>query len=285
MTTFQHIEGTFTGVKGTEIYFRRWLPDTGIQRGVIVIVHGLGEHSGRYQNVVDQLLPEGYAIYALDHRGFGRSGGKRGHVDRFQDYEQDVKHLVELARQEQPGWELALFGHSMGGLIGLAYALDYPDTLDYLVISAPALAADSPRPLVMLMRIANRLYPRFTITRPGDGAGISRDPQVVQAFIQDPLFVPVSTARWAVEMLTTQQTVMARAGELRLPLLMVQGMADTVVRPDATIAFFERVASEDKTLLQYPGYFHELHNDIGKEKPLGDLVAWLNQRMPLRVKE
>ncbi len=276
----RHSASTFVGVRGVPIFYQRWLPDRDPPRGVVVIVHGLGEHSGRYHNVVERLLPEGYAVYALDHRGFGRSGGPRGHVDRFQDYLEDVKTLVELAREEQPDLPVALFGHSMGGLIGLAYALDYPETLDYLVISAPALAADTPRHLVWFLRLANRFRPQFTVKRPGDQSGISRDPAVVQAFIQDPLYVPISSARWAVEILAAQPRIMARAEELRLPFLLMQGLADTVVRPDASQAFFQRVSSPDKTLLVYEGYFHELHNDLGKEKPLDDLVAWLNQRMP-----
>ncbi len=276
----RHAASTFVGVKGVPIFYQRWLPAQEPPRGVVVIVHGLGEHSGRYRNVVERLLPEGYAVYALDHRGFGRSGGPRGHVDRFQDYLEDVKSLVSLARERHPGLPLALFGHSMGGLIGLAYALDYPETLDYLVISAPALAADTPRHLVWFLRLANRFRPQFTVKRPGDNSGISRDPAVVQAFVQDPLYVPISSARWAVEMLAAQPRVMARASELRLPFLLMQGLADTVVRPDASQAFFQRVSSPDKTLLLYEGYFHELHNDLGKEKPLDDLAAWLNQRMP-----
>ncbi len=276
----RHAASTFVGVKGVPIFYQRWLPAQEPPRGVVVIVHGLGEHSGRYRNVVERLLPEGYAVYALDHRGFGRSGGPRGHVDRFQDYLEDVKSLVSLARERHPGLPLALFGHSMGGLIGLAYALDYPETLDYLVISAPALAADTPRHLVWFLRLANRFRPQFTVKRPGDNSGISRDPAVVQAFVQDPLYVPISSARWAVEMLAAQPRVMARASELRLPSLLMQGLADTVVRPDASQAFFQRVSSPDKTLLLYEGYFHELHNDLGKEKPLDDLAAWLNQRMP-----
>lgn len=279
MAAVVHRTGEFTGVRGVPIFYQSWLPENGVSRGVVVLVHGLGEHSGRYGNLVECLLPEGYGVYANDHQGFGRSGGLRGHVERFMDYVADVRQTVDLAGREHPGRPIALFGHSMGGLIGLLYALEHPDTVQFLVISAPALRAETAPHLVFLMRVMNLVRPTFTITRPGDGSGISRDPEVVRAFVEDPLYVPVSSARWAVEILSAQKQVMARAAELRLPLLMVQGTADTSVLPAATREFYERVSSPDKTLLEYEGYYHELHNDLGKEKPLSDITAWLNARM------
>lgn len=287
MENVAHSTGTFIGISKVPIFYQRWLPQDGIERGILVIVHGLGEHSGRYRNVVERLLPEGYGIYALDHQGFGRSGGRRGHVNHFRDYLADVRKLVAMARSEQPTWPLALFGHSMGGLISLAFALDYPQTIDYLVVSAPALAAETPRFLVWLMRLISRLYPVFSLRRPGadEGTGISRDPEEVKRFLTDPLFVPVSSARWVVEFLAAQSRVVDRAEELTLPLLMMQGTGDTVVIPAATEAFFERVSSADKTLLLYTDYYHELHNDIGKEKPLNDLAAWLNQHLVATTEE
>lgn len=280
MTEMVHRTGEFTGVRGLPIFYQSWLPAEGVKRGVVVLVHGLGEHSGRYRNLVECLLPEGYAVYANDHQGFGRSGGQRGHVERFMDYVADVHQTVGLAQQEQPGQPIALFGHSMGGLIGLLYALEHQETLHCLVISAPALAAKTAPHLVLLMRLMNLVRPTFTITRPGDASGVSRDPEVVRAFVEDPLHVPVSSARWAVEILATQKQVMARAGELRLPLLLVQGSADTMVIPAATQEFYRRVASTDKSLRLYEGYFHELHNDLEKERPLADMIAWLNAHMP-----
>jgi alpha-beta hydrolase superfamily lysophospholipase len=275
----QHETGTFEGASKVPIFYQRWLPATGARRGSIVLVHGLGEHGGRYTNLVRCLLPEGYAVYCLDHQGFGRSGGQRGHINRFTDYLPDIYRLVQMARAEQPGRPVAIFGHSMGGLISLVYALVLPTSVDYLVISAPALLANPKRSLVLLMRMMNLINPRFSIQRPGGAEGISRDPEEVRRFSQDPLYVGVSSARWAVEILATQVEVTRRAATLYLPILMLQGMADVIVVPQATVDFFQRVSSPDKTLHTYPGYYHELHNDLEKEKPLNDLVYWLNARI------
>jgi acylglycerol lipase len=125
----------------------------------------------------------------------------------------------------------------------------------------------------------NLINPTFSIQRPGGAEGISRDTEEVRRFSEDPLHVPVSSARWAVEILTAQVEVTRRAAAIQLPILMIQGMADTIVVPRATVDFFKQISSADKTLYTYPDHYHELHNDLDKEKPLGDLVEWLNAHM------
>lgn len=269
---------SFRNRRGLAIVYQLWRPEDLPIRANIVLVHGLGEHGGRYHHVVDRLVPEGYAIYALDHQGFGRSDGHRGHVERFDDYAEDVHKLVTMARNSEPDLPVIVYGHSMGGLIAILYAQQHQESIDLLVITSPGLKADASPALVLLMRLMNQIRPTFTIRRPGSGTRVSRDPEVVRAFIEDPLFVPVSSARWAVEILAAQPRAMANASEIRLPVLVMQGEADVVVDPQATYRFFELLASEDKTLLTYPKHFHELHNDIDKEKPLGDLLAWLNEK-------
>ncbi len=279
MSNMHHSNATFTGIANVSIFYQKWLPAEGVRRGSVVIIHGLGEHGGRYTNLVNRLLPEGYAVYAIDHQGFGQSGGVRGHVGRFADYLPDVRHVVDLARSEQGDLPVALFGHSMGGLIGLYYLMENGDTVDCAVISAPALLASTNPWLVGMMRLINHVRPTFLLTRPSSGIAISRDPEIIRAFVEDPLFVGKSSARWVVEILSAQPKINARAAQLTLPILVVQGMADVVVVPDATLKFYERITSPDKTLLTYDGYFHELHNDIDKEKPLDDIAEWLNGRM------
>ena len=273
----QHSEATFTSVADVPIFYRKWLPD-GPLRGAVMIVHGLGEHGGRYGNLVERLLPEGYAVYAIDHQGFGRSGGQRGHVSHFHDYAKDVHRLNGIVRAEQPGQPLAVFGHSMGGLITLDYAQTYPQDADCWIVQAPALAANTSGPLVFAARLMNLFRPTYSMERPG-GGDISRDPDEVLRFRQDPLHVPVSTVRWVVEILAAQKRVQAHVTSTPSPLLMLQGTADNLVIPAATQEFFAQVTAPDKTLHIYDGYFHELHNDIGKEKPLGDIVEWLDARM------
>lgn len=275
----RHDTATFQGACDVSIFYQRWRPEGGVRRGSVVIVHGLGEHSGRYIHLVERLLREGYAIYAGDHQGFGRSGGRRGHVRRFADFLPDLRYIADLARREQGDLPLALYGHSMGGLISLQYVLAHPTTLDFLVLSAPGLRANFPKWLVMALRLVNRIYPTFSIRRPGDPAVITRDPEELRRFLEDPLQVPTSTARFAAEGLATQIDTMKRAEEITIPVLMVHGTGDRFVDPAATQEFFARVASQDKTLLLYDGYYHELHNDLDKQKPLDDIAQWLNERM------
>lgn len=277
----KHTTSTFTGVADVPIFYQRWLPDGGISRGVVLLVHGLGEHSDRYLNLVEPLLAEGYGVYALDHQGFGRSGGPRGHVNRFQDYAADVHRLNELVRGEQPGRPIALFGHSMGGLISLDYAQRYRDDCDAWVIQAAALAANISGPLVLAARLINLFRPTFSVERPA-GGDVSRDPKVGLSFLNDEFHVPVSTVRWLVEFLAAQRRVQANINATPTPLLMLVGTADNMIRPDAVQEFFQRIPAEDKTLLVYDGYFHELHNDIGKEKPIGDLMEWLKRQVSTR---
>lgn len=273
----QHSAATFTGVANVPIFYQKWLPD-GPVRGVAIIIHGLGEHGGRYANLVDRLLPEGYAVYAIDHQGFGRSGGQRGHVSHFHDYAKDVHRLNALVRAEQPGQPLAVFGHSMGGLIALDYAQTYPQDADCWIVQAPALAANTSGPLVFAARLINLVRPTFSMQRPA-GGDVSRDPEEAHRFLEDPLQVPVSSVRWVVQIFAAQKRVKASVQSTPGPLLMLQGTADNMIIPAATQEFFERVTTSDKTLRLYDGYFHELHNDLGKEKPLGDIVEWLNGQM------
>ncbi len=247
-------------------------------RAVVMIAHGLGEHGGRYGNLVERLLLEGYAVYAIDHQGFGRSGGRRGHVSRFRDYAQDMHQLNKLVRAEQPGLPFVHFGHSMGGLISLDYAQTFPKDADYWIIQAPAIRANISAPLVFAMRLVSFVYPTFSMVRP-PGGDLARDPEVARQLEADPLAVPVSSARWLIEFLAAQKRVTAHVTSTPGPLLMLQGTADNLVIPANTHKFFDQVTTPDKTYLTYDDYFHELHNEVGKEKPLGDIVAWLDKRV------
>ena len=277
--TFREESGRFNGMSGVEIFYRKYTPLACDVKACVVIVHGLGEHSGRYTNVAKVLLAAGYAVYAADHQGFGQSGGVRGHVAHFTDYLLDVQRVVEMAQTERPECPVAIFGHSMGGLIALYHAQEYHDDVVAYVISAPALLA-TPNPwLVRMMRLFNLFRPTFVIRRPGDNTTISRDLEVVRLYETDPLHVPMSSARWAVEILAAQKIVSSRVTQIQTPILLLQGLADRLVVPQATLDFYEQIPAADKTLYTYPEYYHELHNDLGKEKPLADVVEWLDARM------
>jgi len=273
-------DGTFAGEGGVPIFYRRWLPTTAARRGTVVIVHGLGEHGGRYLNLVRQLLAEGYACYAQDHRGFGRSEGKPGHVNRFADYLLDIKRTAAMARAEGGDHSLTLYGHSMGGLIAVYYLQRYGSTVDLAIIGSPALGVPGGRVgrgMVALLQVMSRVYPTFTIDNRGSEP-VSRDPEIIAEFGTDPLSNRLVTARWATEMMAAQANWPENMDAITLPILVMQGMQDRLVVPSLTQKFFRLLPAADKTLYLYPDHFHELHNDLDREKPLGDLAAWLNQR-------
>jgi alpha-beta hydrolase superfamily lysophospholipase len=271
----QHQEGTFKGSGGLDLYYQSWRPD-GPARAVMVIVHGHGEHSGRYAHVVNHLVPQGFAIYALDHRGHGRSPGQRGYTNSMAEFRGDVRALVQLAAAAHSECPLFVFGHSLGGLIGLDYILHHPEGLRGAVISAPAVGQVGVAPILLaLSRILSRVWPTFSMSAGLDVNAISRDTQAVLAYQNDPLIHGLGTARLATEVMDTAVWCQANAHTLQLPLLMIHGTADTITAPADSRRFFDNVSSPDKTYIAYDGGYHESHNDIHHAQMLADLSAWL----------
>lgn len=281
--SFEHSTGYLRSESGLPVFYGLWRPSRAT-RGVVVILHGLGEHSGRYRHLVGALLKAGYTVYAHDHQGFGRSGGPRCYVQGFHDYLSDISQVVSMARRRSPGLPCCLYGHSMGGLIGLLYLMDVPGAVDFSVIASPSLRSHDlslfNRILKRILESVHRVRPQLTFRQRGSLDTLSRDWEEVQLATRDSLGVPLRSARWVVEFFETMQEVSDRANEIRLPILMMQGLADAVVVPSATQEFFTRIGSEDKSLRLFEGYYHELHNDLGREKPIGAVLDWLDARFP-----
>ncbi len=275
----QHQESTFKGSEGLALYYQAWLPDTPAI-GVLVIVHGHGEHSGRYPHVVDHLVPQGFAVYALDHRGHGRSPGQRGYVNSMADFRGDVAALVQLAAAAQPNLPLFVMGHSLGGLIILDYVLHQPEGLRGVIVSAPAVGSVGVSPILLqVSRVLSRVWPTFSLETGLDVKGISRDPQEVQAYQNDPLVHGKGTARLATEVMDTAVYCQENAHTLQLPLLMIHGAADIITSPADSRRFFDNVSGSDKTYIAYDGGFHESHNDIHYQQVVADISAWLMARL------
>ncbi len=273
-----HAEGTFIGRHGLELYYQRWLPD-GDPRAALAVVHGFGEHSGRYGNLVNQLVPAGYALYAFDLRGHGRSPGQRGYIERWDDYREDVRLFLTLVHKHHPDRPLFLLGHSMGGLIVLEYVLHYPEGLAGVIASGPTLAQVGISPfLLTLSKILSGILPRLSLDTGLDAGAISRDPAVVEAYVNDPLVHSKGTPRLGAEMTKAIEWTQAHAASLRLPCLIVHGSDDRLAPPAGSQRFYEHVAGPDKERLVFEGYYHEVFNDLGKEKPLAAVEAWLNKR-------
>ena len=269
----EHVDGRLDGVEGVELYWQGWLPPS--PRGVLLICHGMGEHSGRYATVVDALVPDGWAVYGLDHRGHGRSGGVRVHVSHYSDFLADLdtfRRMVATRHETRP----FLLGHSMGGQIALAYALDHQDDLAGLVLSAPALQAPPvPRAVRAVATALARVTPRLR-RAVVDIATISRDEAVVTDYRTDALVhqghptIALSLA------LAEQMTLLpARVRDLRLPLLVQHGTDDRICPPDGSRALAESVGTDDLTVRWYDGLWHEIYHEPERERPLADLREWL----------
>lgn len=268
------MDGRITGIRGAQLYWRGHLPE-GEPTGVLLICHGLGEHSGRYGNVVQAVAPDGWAVYGLDHRGHGRSEGRRAHLDSYPDWLADFDTFRRHVTARHPGLPVFLLGHSMGGQIALAYALDHPGDLRGLVLSAPALASGQvPAAAIPALRVLSRAAPRL---RPVgiDVTKISKDPDVVAAYQADPLVHHGNPTLGLMSGLLSGFRLVERAGELTLPVLLQHGALDELTDPAGTKALEAAVGSADLTVRWYDGLWHEIYNEPERAGPLRDLREWL----------
>lgn len=276
----KHTESSFTGGNGTRIVYDVWSPD-GDPTALLVLAHGLGEHARRYDHVAERLTDLGIVVYAPDHRGHGRSGGKRLHARTMAEFTDDLDTLFDIATSAHPGLPTFLLGHSMGGAIALAYALDHQDRLTALVLSGPALIVTSgtPKPVVELGKLIGRVLPGVPVQKL-DSKAVSRDPAVVAAYDADPLvhhgLVPAGIARVLV---LNEESVAQRLPDLRLPLLVLHGSADRLADPAGADLVADRAGSSDLTHKLYEGLFHEVFNEPEQDRVLGDLVDWLQPRL------
>jgi alpha-beta hydrolase superfamily lysophospholipase len=272
----KHQEGHFKGLKDFDIYYQAWLPK-GEPRAVLLIAHGMAEHGGRYKNVVNHLVPQGYAAYAPDHRGHGKSQGQRVYVERFTHYLDDLKTFFDMVRGWHPELKIFLVGHSMGGTISLAYALRHQDELDGLILSGAGIKiGTSFSPLLILIgKIIAVILPKMGLIVL-DAPAISRDPETVAAYDDDPLvYRGKVTARLGAELIATLQSFPGQASQLRLPVLILHGGADKLTDPQGSAWLHEVASSTDKTLKIYEGYYHEVFNELGREQVLADVENWL----------
>jgi len=273
-----HFESHFEGYKGLSLYLQGWQAEQ--PKAVLAIVHGFGEHSGRYLNIINKLVPEGFTVVSFDHRGHGKSPGKRGHVMNWNEYTEDVELFLKHVLGKQKDLPVFLMGHSMGGLIVLTYAISNQDGLKGLIASAPLLAQPAiSAVLVFISRILSKIWPGFSIDTKLDVNSISRDPEAIEAYKQDPLVHSMASARFGTELTSAMEWTQAHADELKMPLLVLHGAADPLVPEQGSEIFFKNASSQDKTRNLYPDGLHEPHNDLDREKVTDDLLNWLNAHL------
>ncbi len=276
----KHREDTFNGVKNFDLYYQAWLPEKD-PKAMLLVVHGLAEHIGRYRNLVDYFAPRGYAIYGFDLRGHGKSQGLKGYVEHFSYYLDDLKTFFDMVRRENSGMKIFMVGHSMGGLIATAYVIEHQDGLSGLVSSAALLkvgASVSPM-TIAIAKVLSAIVPKMGVAVL-DASAISRDKVVVDAYISDPLvYRGKTTARLGVELLNTQQKLPDQLGRITLPVLVMYGSEDKLCNPDGSKMLYDKVGSKDKTLKVYDGLYHEIFNEPEHEKVMSDVEAWLSARI------
>jgi acylglycerol lipase len=272
----QHNEGKFTGRNNFNLYSQSWLPD-GNPHAVLLVVHGLAEHSSRYANVVNYFVPRGYAVYSFDLRGHGKSEGKRGYVEHFSYYLDDLKTYYDIVRQENKNAKIFMVGHSIGGTIATAFAINHPKELDGLIISAVVLKAGASvtKLTILMAKVLSFLLPTMGVS-PIDASTISRDKAVVDAYVNDPLvYRSKISARLGTELLNEMKRLLSKISELSLPILIMNGTADRLSNPASSKMLFEGVSSKDKTLKLYNDFYHEIFNEPERQQVFTDMEAWL----------
>ena len=285
--------GFFEGALGVKLFYRSWkVPQS---KATIVLVHGFGEHSGRYQEMAEHFLDQGLSVYALDHRGHGRSEGPRWNPERFDYYVEDLKTFIERVKQEEGVDEVFMLGHSLGGEIALSYALAHPEDLKGLIVSGPgvgmflslpgvgrvAVNVAAARALVPVLGGAARLLPDTPM--PGtqiDPSLLNHDTENTQAYASDPLVChePMKL-RFTAESGKAMIKIWDEAGNFRTPVLVLQGSDDVIVPPQAVNQLYEALAVQDKAFQLYDGFYHEIFNEVGKERVYADVDAWLLPRL------
>ena len=264
---------------GLNLYFQNWVPD-GEPRGVICIVHGLGEHSGRYEHVAEFFNSAGFGVTAFDVRGHGKSGGPRGHTPAFESFMDDIAAFMQESARQFPELPLFLYGHSFGGLLVLNYALRRKPEIQGVIASAPGLKSPvtEQKLKIFLAKVLGTLMPELAMASGLNAEHISRDPEVVQKYVNDPLVhdrTSLAMAKHSIEAITW---ALENAMKFDLPLLIMHGDGDLITYPEGSQEFIAQVPA-NKTLKIWPGLYHEIHNEPEKEAVLAFALDWVNQQL------
>ena len=276
----EHEEGRFSGHKKVNIYYQCWLP-AGEPQAILLVVHGIHEHSGRYTNLVNYFVPKGYAVYGLDHRGHGRSEGLRGYVERFSDYLDDLKTFFNIVRSEHGDTKIFLIGNSLGGTIATAHTVHHQHELAGLLLSGAALKIGSSwsSVLIAIGRMFSLLLPKMGVIALAPST-ISQDKDVVDTTLNDPLcYQGKIRARLGTELVKTIQELPQQMTWLHLPILIMHGTADRICDPEGSQMLYELASSKDKTLKLYEDFYHEIFNEPEHEQVFADMEAWLAARI------
>lgn len=268
---------SFMASDGTKIHSVYWRP-TGISERVVIIVHGISEHSGRYEHVAKHLTEAGYHVYALDHRGHGLSEGDRIHVDDHTQFITDLKQYHTQIKDTHPNATFFMLGHSMGSVISLQFILTYPNAIDAIIVTGTATDVGSGvSPLLRSIGdFVHSIYPKAPIQPPGGDNVLTRDPEMLSQADNDPLFykgwTKTSSAKY---ILDTGEMIQSRASEITMPILIMHGEDDALTPISGSYFMYEHVSSSDKTLKTWANMLHEILNEVEREAVLKTVTDWL----------
>jgi len=285
MSTYTHTQGTFKGRSNIEISYQGWTSEKA--KGIVIIVHGIGEHSGRYGNIVNAMEKRKISFYSMDNRGHGKSTGTRGHVDSFMEYVYDLRMFANMIHEAHKDLPVFILGHSLGGAIALRYALTYQDDLAGLILSAPALV-----PLVkpgfflnVVAGILSNTFSSLTFSSKLDPVYLSHDETVLKEYMNDPLVHDRISPRLYTEIKKNAEFCFDHAFELNAPILIFHGAADRLIDNAGSDLLEREVSSVDKRFVAFPSLYHETLNEIPKErdKVLSLVASWIVSRLPLAM--
>jgi acylglycerol lipase len=269
---------------GLNLIGREWLPDAEPQ-AVVALIHGLGEHCGRYQHVAEAFTQAGYAVIAFDLQGHGKSDGVRGHFLSYDSVMQDITHLLNEAKSRHPGVPLFLYGHSLGGNLVLFYTLKQKPQLAGVICTSPGLGVGKvPAVKLFLGKVLYAVAPATQMENGLDVNGLSRDPEVAKKYLADPLVHSKISARLALDLINSGQWIVENAAQFpSVPLLLLQGSADRLVNPAMTELFSKNAPAKLMTYKVFDGHLHELHNEHDKADTIALMSRWIANYIPARA--
>lgn len=281
----RRVESHFNGHAGIPLFYRSWVPRAPVRS--LAIVHGFGEHSGRYEHVATWFSRRGTAVYSFDLRGHGRSAGRRGHVESFADYLNDLDFFLGRVERESGSLPITLLGHSMGGLITTAYAVERNPSVQSLITSGAALALSSELSgfKITLARLFNKIAPRLSMNAGLDASAISSESEEVKRYVEDPLVHGLSTASHAAALIDQIERVRGRGAEVKIPMFVTHGALDRLCPPTGSMAFHQSLpgtipgsSAPHAAFRMYERSCHEILNDVEREQVMADMLDWIECR-------
>jgi len=263
-----------------QIFTQKWIA-VEEPKAVIIIVHGLGEHSSRYQHLAHYFNTQQYSVYSFDQRGHGKSSGPRGDIPSYNIACNDVDSIIKSVREDYPLIPIFLYGHSLGGAIVLYYGLTRSSPINGIICTSPGLASGVPLPPLKmgLAKVLASIAPKTAINNGLDVENLSHDHKVIDDYKNDPLVHPMISARLGMELISKGPWMIENANQFKYPLLLLQGEMDHLVDPKMTLKFAKALGSAKVQFREFPGLFHEMHNELNNSEFLSTIIEWLEKRL------